>query len=490
MTGENLKPSLHDNMDMFKRIFDGDESMKIRPFHDPETNLVSGCFIYFKGMVNNIMLNNNIIRPVLSYNSSHEGEPLSPQIIMDRILDVGDVELTEDMDSILGSLIYGYTLLLIDGCKEALVIGTVGWENRGVNEPDSERNVTGPREGFSESLVINLSLVRRRIKSPDLKLKFLQVGEKTNTKVCICYIEGVASEKILTELMQRIEKIKNDDILDSGYIQEMIKDTPVSPFETVGNTERPDTVAGKLLEGRIAVFVDGSPFVLTVPFLFVEYFQVSEDYFNNYVFSSINRILRFVSAFLAISIPAVYVSLVAYHQEMIPTPLLLSISAARQAVPLPTVAEAFFMLLVFEILREAGTRMPAPIGQAVSIVGALVLGQAAVDAKVVSAPMIIVVGFTGITALLSIKLQGASILVRFTLLILASVMGLYGYVFGILALVTHLMTMKSFGVSYMFTVGSFKEEDIKDTVVRMPWWQIKLRKPVSSAKQHIRKVLK
>ncbi|MGG6313061.1 spore germination protein [Paenibacillus macerans] len=476
---------------MFKRIFAGDTTMKIRKFQHPTTKSISGCLIHIEGMVSNDTLSNNIIKPVLGYQSSEENKDIPfMQLLMDWIIDASELRLSDDMDEILNALLYGNTILLLEGNAEAMIIGTQGWQTRVVSEPGSEKAMLGPREGFTESLVINLTLIRRRVKSPDLKFRFMELGATTNTTVCLCYVEGAASTKILDELIKRLEKLNINAVLDSGQLQEMIRDAPLSPFETVGNTERPDTVAGKILEGRIAVLVDGSPFALTVPYLFVEYFQVSEDYYSNYFFASFNRSMRFLGEFLAISIPAIYISLVTYNQEMMPTPLLLSIASARQSVPLPTVAECFVMLIVFEILREAGTRIPTSIGQAVSIVGALVLGQAAVDARVVSAPMVIVVGFTGITTLLNIKMKAASISSRFALLVLSSFMGLYGYLFGMIALVIHLMSLQSFGVSYMLTVGSFKETDIRDTVIRAPWWQPKLRAPVSQAKQRIRKVMR
>lgn len=491
MHDERLHESVERNIAMFKRIFAGDTTMKIRKFQHPSMKSISGCVIHIEGMVSNDTLSNNIIKPVLRYQPSAETQNIPfMELLTDWIIDASAFQLSDDMDEILNALLYGSTLLLLEGNSQALIIGTQGWQTRTVSEPGTEKAVLGPREGFTESLTINLTLIRRRVKSPDLKFKFLEIGETTHTTVCLCYVEGAVSKKILHELIRRLEKLDIDAVLDSGQLQEMIRDAPLSPFETVGNTERPDALAGKILEGRIGVLIDGSPFALTVPFLFVEYFQVSEDYYGNYIFSSFNRMMRFLGEFLAVSIPAIYVSLATYNQEMIPTPLLLSISGARQSVPLPTVAECFVMLIVFEILREAGTRIPASIGQAVSIVGALVLGQAAVEARVVSAPMVIVVGFTGITTLLNVKMKGASISTRFLLLLLSSFMGLYGYLFGVIGLVIHLMSLQSFGVSYMLTVGSFKESDVRDTLVRVPWWEPKLRAPVAQAKQRIRKVLR
>lgn len=483
-----LTKVLEENMGLFKTIFSNDDTFMVREFQNKYLKKVKGCLLYIEEMADNEIMNENIIQPLLDNDfKEHIDENNLLEEMKIKIIASNSIEKSSDVYGVVHSIINGDTALLLQGHDQVLVIGSKGWQTRGVEEPQSERVVRGPREGFNESLMTNLSMVRRKIKNPDLKFKFKELGVRTRTKTCICYIEGLASDQILRELNIRLDKIDLDSILDSGYIQEFIKDAPFSPFETIGSSERPDAVAGKLLEGRIALFVDGSPFVLTLPFLFLEYFQVNEDYYNNYIFSSFIRVLRIVGAFLSVSVPAVYVALITFHQEMIPTPLLLSISAARQGVPFPTILEALLMVFIFEVLREAGARMPTVIGQAISIVGALVLGQAAVEAKIVSAPMVIVVGLTGITSLLSYKMQGSMIFFRYTFLLLASFLGMYGYVFGLLGLTIHLMGIRSFGVPYTMSFGSMKPEDIKDSTIRAPWWYMDLRPRLIAAKNIVRK---
>jgi spore germination protein KA len=300
-------------------------------------------------------------------------------------------------------------------------------------------------------------------------------------------LEGVANEKILNELNKRLDDINIDGIIDSNYINELIRDSPLSPFETIGSTERPDVVAGKLLEGRIAVVVDGSPVVLTLPHIFLELFQSSEDYYLSFYFSSISRVIRILGFVISVCTAAIYIAVVTYHQEMIPTPLVLSISAARQNVPFPTIVESLGMLLIFEILRETGTRMPTYIGQALSIVGALVVGQAAVDAKFISAPIVIVTALTGITGLMIPKLKAAAILFRITLSLLASFLGMYGFTFGIIGIILHLLQLRSFGIPYILNLSRINSENIKDTVIRAPWWYMKYRpkfiSPINTKRQ-------
>lgn len=482
---KKLTPDLEDNIKLFKDIFTHDDTLIVRKFENKYLKAATCCVVYIDGMVNPEVIQENIIQPILGGNLKEEisdGNLLEE--LQYKVIPSGDVKESADIDDLVASAINGDTVLLVEGYKKALVVSSKGWQTRPIDEPLAERVVRGPREGFVESLVTNLSLIRRKIKNPDLKFRFKELGLTTKTKICVCYVEGLASEKVLQELMYRLDKIEIDGILDSGYIQELIKDVPLSPLETVASTERPDNVAGKLLEGRIAVVVDGSPFVLTLPFLFVEYFHADEDYYNEPLFAAVSRIFRMIGTFLAILLPAIYVSLTTFHQEMIPTPLLLSITAARQGTPFPTIVEAVIMGFLFEILRETGTRMPGPIGQTVVIVGALILGEAALESRFISAPVIIVSGLTGITALLTVKFKSFPIILRLLFLLLAFIMGFYGIIFGLIGLVIYFMGMRSYGVPYLLGTTSFDEANIKDTVTRVPWRQVHFRPRVSVAENH------
>lgn len=492
-----LTPRLKDNINLFKDIFKNDNTVIYRYFEN-KTSTINYCLIFIDGMVSRDVINENILLPLLNYDvkSTLEKDNIINSL-MKKVLLVDDLNKLSNMDEIVTRLVYGDALLLVEGHDEALILNTKGWEKKSIADPKSEAVVRGPREAFTESIITNLSLIRRKIKSHELKFKFKEIGYMTKTTVCICYIEGIAQDDILNELEKRLDEIKIDGILDSGYIEEFIRDEPFSPFKTIGSTERPDTAAGKLLEGRIVVICDGTPIVLTLPFLFVEFFQVNEDYYNNFIYASFNRILRIIGFFLATSVPAIYVALTTYHQELIPTPLALSIYNSREGVPFPTFVEAILMLLTFEILREAGVRLPKPIGQAVSIVGALVLGEAAVAASLISAPMVIVTAITGISSFLLPKMINGLIIVRVIFLLTSSFLGLYGYIFSIIGLFIHLMAMKSFGVYYMLYLTSFTKKDIQDIGIRMPWWYMKYRtkivakNPFHSAKDYdIRKRIK
>ena len=486
-SNEVLKKSLEYNINLFSEIFANDETLIIRRFQNKVLKSAKCCVLYFDGMVKTEIINENIIKPILS-------NDLSMNILEENLLEElqykvivsNDVKTEINISRMNDAAIYGDTIFLLEGYEKALIINTKGWQTRTITEPESEKIIRGPREGFTESIMMNISMVRRKIKSTDLKFKFKDIGVRTRTKTCICYIEGIVAPNILTELERRLDEINIDGILDSGYIQELIRDAPFSPFETVGYSEKPDVIASKILEGRIAIIVDGSPVALTVPFILAEASQSSEDYYNNYIFGSFNRLLRTISAYFAISIPAVYLSIVTYHQEMLPTPLLLSISASRQGVPLPTALSMFIMLLIFDALREAGTRMPTAIGQAVNIVGTLVLGQAAVEAKLVSAPVVIVTALTGILTLMNISLIGASILSRFFLLLAASVLGIYGFFLGSFLIILHVLSIRSFGVPYLLNISKVKNHNGQDTWIRAPWWSMTLRPKIIGAKNLVR----
>jgi spore germination protein KA len=489
-SSQPLSRSLDDTIALFRRIFSSDGTLRIRVIENAHDKRIRCGIIYVDGMIDRDLIQNGITKPIMTYEFTDE-DGSNPAELMEtirtRVINICDIIASTKLDELIGAVVGGKTIFFLDGYAGALNINAQGWETRAIEEPSTDKAIRGPREGFNESLLTNLTLIRRRVQNSDLKFVFTDIGTRSKTQTCICYLESLASPDILKELQGRLARVEIDHLLDTGYLAELIRDEPYSPFEMIGSTERPDSVVSKIMEGRIALLIEGSPFALTLPYVFVENFQASEDYYINYSFATFNRLLRVIGAFMSISIPAVYVALVTYSQEMVPTLLLLSIATARLSVPFPTIVEAFLMLTIFEILREAGARIPNSIGQAVSIVGALVLGQAAVDARIVSAPMVIVVGLTGITTLLNPRLTGPLIIVRILLLLASFFFGIYGYFFGLLGLVIHLMSLRSFGVSYMLGVGSIRPQDIKDTAVRAPWWDMYLRPAVIGARNMRRK---
>ena len=470
----NLSSSLEENINIFKTLFTDDDTIVTRHIqnsHDPDLDFF---IFYCDGLVNSIVINENIIKPLILTKSLKKDE-LIIDTLLHQVLLVNEIEKTNSIQKIIESVTYGDTILMTEGSAEALILNTKSFELRAISEPNTEKALSGPREGFCEALLINLSLIRRKLRTNELKMKFYNIGRKTHTQLGICYIESIVNKKILAELYKRLDKIDIDGILDANYITELVRDSALSPFRTTGYTERPDVVVGKLLEGRIAIFVDGTPVVLTIPYLFIENFQSNEDYYLNYYYTSFSRMLRILAFFLTITVPAFYIAILAFHREMLPTPLLINIAQERHIVPLPATLEAFTMLLVFEILRETGIRMPSNVGQALSIVGALVIGQAAVEAKLVASAMIIVVATTAITSLLVPKLNSPILFIRIFLLAISSMFGIFGFMLGLGILMTHILNLHSFGISQITPTGKLQYQEVKDIFIRAPWWQMRER---------------
>jgi spore germination protein KA len=394
----------------------------------------------------------------------------------------------EDFKTSIHAALGGDTAIFIDGYNQSFIASSRGWEERGVQKPTTETAIRGPKEAFTETLRINTSLLRRKIKSTKLTFESMVLGEVSETQVSISYIEGIASPKIIKEVKKRLKDISVDSILDSGYIEEFIEDAPLSPLPTVYRTERPDAVAGKLLEGKVAILVDGAPEVLTVPTIFMEFLLTSEDYYQRAIFSTFTRWLRFLSLFITLLLPAFYVAIVSYHQEMLPTSLIISIAAEREGVPFPSVIEAMLMGLLFEVLREAGTRMPRPIGQAVSIVGALIQGEAAVTAGLTSTPMVIVAALTGLGVFVipSVDMALTLIPLRFLLTVLAAVLGLFGVLLGLLIVNIHMASLRSFGIPYLSPLAPGVYRDLKDVLVRAPWWSMNMRPKLFNKQNEVR----
>lgn len=476
--------NLKDNLSYMKELFVDDDLFIIREIENNFNPSFRCAIAYCEGLINPNIINESIIKPLMISKNIKKDDTLIDHLAK-RIIQLYNIKKTKIIKDIVESVTYGDVILFIDGIAEVLILNVKKFEARSLTEPENEKILIGPREGFIEFLPTNLSLIRRRLRTNKLKFKYLSFGDKTNTQACICYIDGIVDKKILAELYKRLKKIKIDGVIDTNYITELIKDNRFSPYRTTGYTEKPDVVVGKLLEGRIAIVLDGSPIVLTIPYFFVENFQTSEDYYMNFYYTSFVRILRILGYFFSITVPAFYLAIIAFHQELLPTPLFINIALERQTVPLPTTLEMIVLLTVFDILKEAGERMPKGIGQSLPIVGAIVIGQAAVEAKLIAGPMIIIVTFTGITSLLIPKLNAPIIIFQIMLLLLSTTLGLFGLTIGLSYIIIHTLNLKSFGISQINLTGEFKYQTLKDTIFRAPWWQMKKR-PKQITKNQIR----
>ena len=414
-----------------------------------------------------------IVEPLLALNNTQSKVP-------EKDLTLGQVseevlcqnQQAHFYEEILKGLLSGQTVLFLDGAKEALLCDTYGVKERNVQEPETEASVRGPREGFVERIGINASLLRSKLKDEKLRFEPMVLGKRSHTLVYITYFEGLANPKLVEEVRRRLNSIDIDAILESGYIEQLIEDGPFSIFPTVGATEKPDKLAAKLLEGRVGIMVDGTPFVLTVPYLLVEAFQNPEDYYARPFYASVVRLIRYLAFYITTMLPAFYVAIQTFHQEMVPTHLLIKMSAGREGIPFPVIVEALGMGIMFELLREAGIRMPRSVGQAVSIVGALVIGEAAVQAGFISQSMVIIVALTAISGFLVPPLTAPASLLRFYFLISTSFLGLFGWLMALIALLIHLASLRSFGVPYLSPLMPTNVGDLKDGFIRAPLWMM------------------
>ncbi|SMO46913.1 spore germination protein [Melghirimyces algeriensis] len=423
------------------------------------------------GLVDKRNLDQFVLAPLMTRGEQLQTKTDLWMMVNESLVAAEEKKKSSQLKETVDSLLSGDAILFVDGYSEGLIIGAKGWEKRGVEDPRAEAVVRGPREGLTETLRVNTGMIRRRLKDPDLRLKDFKVGERTKTNLTMMFIQGIVDDTLVKEIEKRIQEIRIDSVLESGYIEEMIGDATLSPFPVLQNTERPDAVVAHLLEGKVGILVDGTPHVLIAPAVFTQFYSSPEDYYERYMIATFLRLLRLVAFFIALLLPALYIAFISFHPEMIPSKLAIALAAGRSTVPFPSIVEALMMEMSVEILREASIRLPGPIGPTIGIVGALVIGEAAVTAGVVSPLMVIVVGLTTISSYANPNYSAAiSIrLLRFPMMIVASILGLYGLVIALLLLLLHMIKLRSFGVPYMAPFAPLRIKDVKDTLIRIPW---------------------
>lgn len=479
-----LSINLSANLDLVREKMGNSMDLIIREFNLGKTRAGLICI---DGMVSSDVVDSQILRPLMIYARMAEPSPVKEKnellkFIQEHCLTAADYKESSSLDEALVNMLSGYTVILLDGLAVALLVNTIGFEARDVAEPETEAVVRGPREGFNEVLQVNTTLLRRRIKSTDLRLEQMTIGRVTKTTVCIAYIQNIVNDKLVDEVKKRLKRINIDGILDSGYIEAFIEDAPFSIFATVGNTEKPDIAAAKMLEGRIVILVDGSPIALSIPYLFIETIQSSEDYYSRWLSGTINRWIRIVSIFITTQLPAFYLATISFNPEVLPTILMITISSAREGVPIPVVVELLFLGFVFEVLKEAGVRKPRPVGQAVSFIGALVIGTAAIDSGLVSAPAVMVTVLTAIGSFTAPAQSMAYVFIRLFLLGLASVFGYFGFLLGNIVILTHMVSLRSFGIPYLSPLAPGNLGNWKDFFIRVPTWYMISRPSVITQK--------
>ncbi len=447
--------------------------------------------VFMDGLVDVSLVDQMLLNPLLHCPNDTDSQLGILSYLEHEAISLGHVSKGQHIKHVTTGILNGEAAILIDGIDQALILDVKGWKSRSIEEPSSEAVIRGPREGFNEDIRTSTALLRKRLRTPQLKMQSLKVGDLSNTEIVITYIEGVAKNTLIQEVKERLSRIQLDGVLESGYIEEMIEDAPHSIFPTIQNTERPDVVIAHLLEGKVAILVDNTPFALIVPISFFSAMNSNDDYYERYWMGTMIRWIRYTGVLITLFLPSFYVAVTTFHQEMIPTELLRSIVASKEATPFPTLVEALLMEFTFEMLREAGIRLPRQVGQAVSIVGALVIGQAGVEAGIISAPMVIIVAFTGIASFITPQFNvGISLrMLRFPFIVMSGCFGLYGLSLSSIFILVHLCSLRSFGTAYFAPLAPMSWRDLKDTVVRAPWWSMnhRPRHPGSQIKKRISK---
>ncbi|NLY80877.1 MAG: spore germination protein [Lysinibacillus sp.] len=470
-----ITTSHDENLQRLKKIFNKDLDFAIRKFK--LFHQISGAIIYLYSLVNKETIR-DIIRQLQDHHGMDENETANiTHYIIENLLYYTDVKTVKDESKIITSIVQGKAIVLIDGIQEALVIDVVEKEKRGIEEPETERVVRGPRDGFIEQLPINIALLRYRLPIPEFRVEETLVGTRTQTKVAVCYIEDIVNPTLLKEVKMRIDAIHIDGILDSGYIEQFLEDIPKSPFPQLINTERPNKVVGNLLEGRVAILMDGSPSALIAPATFNHFYQTSEDYNEHWIISTFVRMFRIIALIFSLIFSSIYVTIISFHPELIPAKYVVAASSGRHSIPFPLVFEVLLLELAMEVLREASVRMPQQVGGALSIVGVLVVGQAAVQAGFVSPITVVIIGMStiGSFAIPAYSAANTFRMLRFVLIILAGSLGLLGLTLVLIVVVNHMLSLRSFGVPYMSPYAPLNIEGLKDSIIRAPFHKLKMR---------------
>ncbi|MBS4535139.1 spore germination protein [Clostridium sp. D2Q-14] len=490
-----ISKDIDHNLNKIKEILSDCDDVIYREFSVGKKQNYRFAIIYIDGLTDKKLVSEYVLEALM-----HEGrdEVPNPRMVgtnLYKLSKEGNIPITEVEDlkclkKSIDAVLIGETIVLVDGFKEILMISSRGWPLRSITEPVTESVARGPRDGFNETSKVNTSLIRRRIRDPRLKLKYKQIGTKSKTDIAIMYLDKVVNNELLKEVNKRLDDISIDAILESSFIEQLIEDNWKSPFPQLQSTERPDRVAAAIYEGKIAIVVDNTPFVLILPATWNALLQSAEDYYDRWVGAFIVRLVRYLAIPLSLLLPAFYIAVTTYHPGILPTQLVLYLAATRINVPFPAFIEAFIMEITLEILRESGTRISGPIGTTIGIVGGLVIGEAAVQAGIVSPFMIIIVALTTISsfALPNFAIASGLRFCRFIIMLLATVLGLYGIVLGLVIIIAHLCSLKSFGIPYMEPysniISSFR--DFKDSIIRVPQKFMRLRPEYLNIKNRVR----
>ncbi len=428
--------------------------------------------IYLKSMCDKELLSRTVLSPIFSIKNK---EDLTLLALKEKYISSSFIEECTSIQDATDKILKNHVILYIENEEKFLAIDIEYYPTRAIMEPPTSSVLQGPREGFVEDIKTNLTLIRRRFPTPYLKIINLEVGRLTKTKVCVCFINNIADKKIVKEIVNKIKNIDIDGIIDSQYIAQFLEERPNSMFKQIGMCEKPDVLSAKMLEGRIGILVDNSPIALTLPFIFLEDMQSSNDYYSKYSYATFVRFIRLIGIIMSITTPGIYLTLRLYHYKILPLKFLVTISNSTQNIPFPPFIEILFILILFEILYEVSLRLPRYLGLATSIVGALILGDTGVKAGLISPPGVMIVALS-LIAIYTIPDQIYQItILRFIFLILGGTVGIFGLIGGIIFFINHLATFNSYGSPYLAPFAPYIKKDKKDTFYKAPITEMKTR---------------
>lgn len=453
--------------------FDDSADLNVRVFTLKSALKIQAAVITMEGLVDKEQLSQSVLNPLLTFDYSARDSAAVSATAYSSVMASSDVIKLSSADEIVTYITSGFAVLMIDGAEELYAVGVQGYSFRGVSEPESEVVQRGSREGFTEPLRVNMSMIRRRMKTPDLKFEQMTVGTDSKTQLMICYLQSQVSLDLLNKLKNRLTGCNLETVLASGYLSDYLEDNGSgSLFSGVGISERPDTVCGKLTEGRIAIIVDGTPAVMIVPHLFVEEFQSVDDYSNRTYYAAFIRLMKYLSFFVSVFLPGLYVALAQFHPEYFPTWLLINTSESLAQTPFPVTAEVLAITVVYEIMKEAGLRIPKSLGHAVSIVGALVIGDSAVNAGIISASTLMVVATAAICGYVTSPLYPPIMMLRLLFIVVGGFTGLWGITLATAVVLIGMCAKTSLGVPYLSSLSPFSLRRMRDVFIRAGWRQL------------------
>ncbi|MBP0979493.1 MAG: spore germination protein [Oscillospiraceae bacterium] len=463
-----ITENLDNNIIYLRKLFSNSADFVTKRFNINQNNII---ILYCEGMINLQLVGPLIIEPInqIKFNQKN----LTPKNLFNylerEIIVASDKNLLFNYNDIFMSIMSGNIVILIDGVASAISIEITGFQMRSITESVNEVDIRSPKESFIEPLRINLTMIRRRIKSPTLKFDNMVVGKTSQTSVSLIYLTDVANSRLVEKIKRKLTEVTIDVLLDSTYLATFLAEKKYSVLPEIGYSERPDVVCGKISEGRVAILVDGCPHAIIVPHLFIESFQTMDDYTNRPVYTSFMRFLRFASFFISILMPGVYVAISSFHPEMFPQTLLFNVALSQDITPFPIMVEALLIHFIYDLMREAGLRLPRQIGYAVSIVGALVIGESAVSSGIIGAPMVIIVALTAITSFIMTTIYQTVCILKFVFIILGGLGGLYGITLGVCFLLLNMSSMNTFDVPYLSPISPLNSYFWGDTFIKRNW---------------------